>query len=122
MNDPLFPKVTAETISAQSKGFTKPRKTHDKMPQGREQTGGGTGPPKNQLGKDTPPCRCLGGSRRLVLKGATGGVGDGMRQGGVCPVHTANGEGWGQGRGQAFADFLAKMRLLFSPPHHHQDK
>lgn len=32
MNDYLFPKVTAETISAQSKSFTKQRKHLTKFP------------------------------------------------------------------------------------------
>lgn len=59
INDHLFPKVTAETISVQSKGFTK-QKTLQNAPRG-EQTGGGHRAPKNQLGKNTHPAAFFGG-------------------------------------------------------------
>lgn len=77
MNDHLFPEVTVETISVQSKGFTKQRKRFIKCPgaeRGNEQTGGGWGghgAPENQLGKILP-LPLSGGLTKAGSKGAPG--------------------------------------------------
>lgn len=52
INDHLFPKVTAETILVQSKGFYKTEKTLQNVPRG-ERTGGGTEHPRSSLAKST---------------------------------------------------------------------
>lgn len=83
INDHLFPKVTAETILVQSKGFYKTEKTLQNVPRG-EQTGGGTEHPRSSLAKVLiySSCSWLGDSQKLVLQGSHFG---GKRQGGGLP-------------------------------------